>query len=724
MRVDIHQIQAEPLLFEPGASNKFQPIVLQTAPEAIRVMPEGTLLEKVLKALEVLKWVLQRREVCFSYSGGKDSSTILALGLAAAAQLKAAGLPVSRFLVLNSNTQVENPEVEAVVSAELARVSTWIKKHDLPGHITVTEPYILSHWAVSIIGGKTLISTPLTNRNCTTDLKSSPLGRARNDFFGKNKVAKGKYTVGVTGVRFSESAERAGNMAKRAESPVDLVQTNEAQDVFIAPIANWSTDDVMEFLGLVMNHDALQPEEQIPFPVYSDFQDVWRIYRDAASECVVGNGGGKPSTGCGARHGCYVCTMVGNDKSMDAFLSQERYAYMSGLSRFREYLVNTVYDYSQRIWIGRTIREGNIVYGPDAYSPEYTQNLLRFALTIDRDEELEAARLGIAPRFRIVPPRALIAIDAMWSLQAYALPFTALAIYHQVYVKGMRFEVPVVDKVPHSKPPVSRYIPVSTWDEGSSDAYTGLRNPLLELSEGGCTTLREVTVKGSTRLVMTPQVDQMFEVHQESVDFLLMFELERLVEKHYAAQALLGRQGFAFAGQGYKYYVSFGAISLAKAQVGEVDSILRRSSWRERNGFAGYNYDKEAAYQQSTAEPTPLVSSTVALEASSLRTIKRDEVLSARIPLATLYAEWSPDVDWRSLLRVSAGVGKKLFAHCLYPTEPSYAANQFKGWAKHHFIRKGCLIQLIKESPGIAQAVIRHRAVRRATDPQLDLFAA
>jgi hypothetical protein len=66
-------------------------------------------------------------------------------------------------------------------------------------------------------------------------------------------------------------------------------------------------------------------------------------------------------------------------------------------------------------------------YGPDAYSPEYVQDLLRYALTIDRDEAIAAANLGIERRFQIVSPRAPIAIDAMWFLQAYTLPFKALA---------------------------------------------------------------------------------------------------------------------------------------------------------------------------------------------------------------------------------------------------------------------------------------------------------
>ncbi|KVP98111.1 hypothetical protein WJ96_05945 [Burkholderia ubonensis] len=717
-----------PVTFLPRKKQEFQPVILCTAPDEVLAMPENTLHEKVLKVVAVLKWAMERFEICFSYSGGKDSSTVLSMGLAAAAQLQAEGKTVKRFLVLNSDTQVENPEVLGVVRAELARVQQWIDAHALPGHIAVTEPYILSQWAVTIIGGKTLISTPLTNRNCTTDLKTTPLGRVRTQFFGHNRVAEGKFTVGVTGVRFDESAERAGNMTKRAESPIQVVQTHENQDVFLAPIATWTTDEVMEYIGLAVNRDVLPEDERLPIAIYSDFVDVWRIYKDAEGECTVGRGD-KPSKGCGARHGCYVCTMVGSDKSMDAFLMQEQYAYMEPLTRFREYLNNTVYDLSKRTWIGRTINDGHIVYGPDAYSPEYVQDLLRYALTIDRDEQLAAEKLGIAPRFQIVSLRALVAIDAVWSLQAYTLPFSALAIYHDVYVKGMRFEVPSVAKAPITPVPPARYIPVEDWDEDALDAFTGLRNALLEATEGPCTALREIQVKGTPRQVMTMDTDRMFEVHEESVHLLLEFELERLVERHHASARTAGKYGFSLVGEGYKWYVSYGAITLAKSQVGEVDSILRRSSWREQHGLSGYNYDKEKAYAMSLDKPLPPEARkrreqpTAAQLKEAERMFRRSEVRGRRIPLDELYRAWAPDVPWRRMGKEGLTV-RKLLAHCLQKGKKQYSASCHKGWARHHFVRLGDLAQFLKDNPDVARRVMAYRSPSARPGAQLQLFAA
>lgn len=348
-------------LSEARRAAGFQPVTLAAAPENVLSMPQCSLEQKIAKAIAVLRWSFMNYEQSFGYSGGKDSSTMLMLALHAAASLTREGFPVKRFAILSADTLVEQPEVLKVVRDELCRVRQWIKKHNLPGDVVVTKPRLASQFAVSIIGGKSLISTPTTNRNCTTDMKAVPLTATRIRLFGKNKVGAGKFVVNVSGVRTDESQQRKRNMAKRQESPVSVVQTSAAGDVFLAPIADWSTDDVMEFIGLATNG-------LLPIEGYSDLAAVWRIYKDAEGECQVGRGS-KPSKGCSARHGCYICNLVATDKSMNAMLQRDEYAYMQPLADFRTYLANTVHDLRSRAWVGRSIVDGHVVIAPDAYNP-------------------------------------------------------------------------------------------------------------------------------------------------------------------------------------------------------------------------------------------------------------------------------------------------------------------------------------------------------------------
>lgn len=189
---------------DPG----FQPVVLADVPAEIQSMLEDDLEQKIAKTKAVLKWVMSKFEVCYSYSGGKDSSTVLSIGLTAASEMQAEGIAIKRFAILNSNTLVENPEVLKVVQSELVKIQQWIHRFDLPGTVRVTTPALVSQFAVSIIGGKSVVSTPTSNHNCTVDW-----------------------------VGESESRERNANMTKRAESPVQVVQTDAKQNVFLAPIA-------------------------------------------------------------------------------------------------------------------------------------------------------------------------------------------------------------------------------------------------------------------------------------------------------------------------------------------------------------------------------------------------------------------------------------------------------------------------------------------------------
>lgn len=706
----------------------FVPVVLGEAPADIQAMPEGELEEKIAKAVAVLAWAMERFEICFSFSGGKDSSTVLSIGLAAARRLVAEGKTVKRFAVLTSDTMVENPEVLAVARGELRKIQEWIDRYELPGEVHVTHPALSAQFAVTIIGGKSIISTPTTNRNCTTDMKSAPLHRKRIEVFGHNKVEKGDFVVGVTGVRFGESRERSANMEKRAESPVQVVMTDAGGSVFLAPIAYWDTDDVMEFIGLAVN-------DMLPLEIYTDLKDVWRIYRDAAGECQVG-AGDKPSKGCSARHGCYVCNMVQADKSMDAFLSQERYAYMQPLADFREYLFNTVHDLSKRTWVGRSIEKGYIKFAPDAYAPAYLQDLLRYALTIDQVERENAAELKIKPRFQLVGLEALIAIDAQWSLQGFALPFTALKIFRDVVIEGQRYPVPKVPMAPKGPLPAPRYIYVGEeWDDTAVDNFTGLRDPILESMEGPCTATRTLQTKSGTRTVMQVDTEPQFTVDPESAMLILEFELDRLVEQYHGI-AKVATIGGAVAAQGYRWYASYGAIAISRAKVAEIDMIMRRTAWRERLGLAGYNYDHDKALAMSVAEipvkPEPTAQEVREKAMAEAEARRQDRVYAVRrkaLTLRELHRDWSNQVPWRQLLQAWRHEGKtcglphrRVPAYCLSKSKRYHSGR--RAMSLQHFVFLGDLVGFIKANPDIAEKVKAHRSPRHKRGAQLSMFAA
>ena len=69
----------------------FKPKELASVPQDIVGMPEATETEKIAKAKAVLAWLMVNYETAFSFSGGKDSSCVLGLAMAAAAEIHSAG---------------------------------------------------------------------------------------------------------------------------------------------------------------------------------------------------------------------------------------------------------------------------------------------------------------------------------------------------------------------------------------------------------------------------------------------------------------------------------------------------------------------------------------------------------------------------------------------------------------------------------------------------------
>lgn len=587
----------------PPRAASFVPRVIASAPPAIVAMPEKTEAEKIAKAKALMRWLMANYRTAFSFSGGKDSSCTLGLAMAAAADLAREGIAVQRFVILTADTLVENPNVHSVTRDDLERIRAWIKRHNLPGSVHVARPNLAAEFAVNVIGGRSLPSTAQTKRDCTTDWKSSPIARLRKQVLGTNDIDGGKFVVSVTGVRSSESQQRASNMALRGESPVAIVNTNPDGNVAIAPIANWTWDDVFSYLGLAKNGME---------KTYSDFADVIRVYREAMGECVITGSDDdvKASRPCSARTGCWTCLMVAEDASMDQMLEEPANAYMRPLAKLRRFLANTFYDLERRTWVGRTIdKNGYIRFAPDGYSPAMLYDLLRYALTIQFEEAEAAAAIGIRPRFTIISIEALIAIDAVWSLQGFALPFTALKIYRDV-LRGARYpvpDVPVFPKVPIPKP---RYIHVgSDWDQGEDWIYTGLRDPLMDAfaGESGCIGTRTVKSRGKVKIVMDVNDDDLFQVDAEGASLFLEFEMDRYVDDWHGRNAKpLAWEGHHVTGVGYRTYVRFGIISLSKGHVGRTDEILRRTAYRERLGLAGYHYDHARALAMSVEAPVPI----------------------------------------------------------------------------------------------------------------------
>lgn len=578
----------EPMVVLP-VEMEFQPIYAPAAvsqPTQVHLDPsEFSTDQKVERAIAAITRILKEKHpLAVAYSGGKDSSVMAALTLEAARRLKESGFDLPIILFTHANTGIENPAMNMVAMMEIERIRRYAEEQGLPVRVDIAHPSLNDSWAVRIISGRALPTfANSSTRDCSINWKLVPQQRQRKAVFKELKNA-GEPVV-LVGTRREESSGRATRMDERGELDTEIweqpVLNNSGKvtrmEKRLSPLAHWTQEDVWVFLSELGSGDRTS---------YTDGKDLWDVYRDGGnSSCVVVSDDTMKANAkaCGARFGCALCCAVGRDKSLEAMLeSDEKYKYLIPLNRLQRFLVDTQYDMNRRSWLGRTIQDdGYLAIAPDSYSPAMQRELLAYALTVDRDEKYAAAKLGIQPRFQLVSLEQLLAIDAIWSIQGYhPRPFEALHIWEAVYEKHQSFVPPEVDsKTFDKKIPKPRWLYVGDWDSdpGFNPMYAGARHLMADFvgstDTNGCMQNIEL---GDGRVVMGMETSDLFDVDSEgAAEFLTWEVMENQIHHKMATYS---------PGEAFRHYQMLGTMSTGKRHLGLIDDMLRRASWKERNG--------------------------------------------------------------------------------------------------------------------------------------------
>jgi DNA sulfur modification protein DndC len=242
------------------------------------------------------------------WSGGKDSSCVLQLIWNAIA-----ALPVEKrtktIHVITNDTLVENPIVTAWVNKCIQQMEIAAQKQQMPIQPHITFPEVKDRFWVCLMG-KGYPSPRNRFRWCTDRLKIQPA-----DSFIRKIIRQNGEVILVLGTRKAESSKRAKNMEKHRQWRVrDRLNTNPSRpNSFIyVPIEDWTTNEVWMYL--------MQWEN----PWGGDNKDLFAMYRGATAdnECPMVVDTSTPSCG-DSRFGCWVCTMVNKDKSMEAMIQND-----------------------------------------------------------------------------------------------------------------------------------------------------------------------------------------------------------------------------------------------------------------------------------------------------------------------------------------------------------------------------------------------------------------
>lgn len=281
-----------------------------------------------------------------AFSGGKDSTILADVVFQALLET-----PPKRRLrpihIVSNDTLVESPLVMGHLRTLQSEIASAARVLDLPITVVTTQPSVDQSFWVNLIG-RGYPSPNRTMRWCTDRLKITPTSNYVVDSVNKNGAV-----VIVLGVRRDESATRRQSIDKRGvDDPNTLIRHDSLPGAWVyRPIMNITTDQVWEMLASKTpswggTHGALIT-----------------LYREASGgECpVVMSANDAP--GCGtnsSRFGCWTCTVVEKDKSLQGFVDVGKHEFMPLLD-FRDWLKSIRNDPTMRSSVRRN---GVLTFNP------------------------------------------------------------------------------------------------------------------------------------------------------------------------------------------------------------------------------------------------------------------------------------------------------------------------------------------------------------------------
>lgn len=310
-------------------------------------MPNLNLLDIEKPIIEEMTRVYKNdsRPWVIGYSGGKDSTTVVLLAFKMLESLP----PNERHkpvYVISSDTLIENPIVLSFLQQNSQYINEGAKKLGLPLYTDMIHPdYNNTFWA-NVIGKGLPTPTSIRFRWCTERLKIKPSNK-----FIEDKVKENGEVVVLLGVRKTESIARGIRIKNREIDGYLLTPHVTLQNTYVYnPIVELSTDDVWSIL--------LSNNGKTPWGTNNN--DLFALYMGGdGGECpfTVTNDSETPSCG-NSRFGCWICTVVKEDKSLTGFIKSGE-TELQPLLDFRSWLlsIRDKHEYRQKYR-----RDGNHYY--------------------------------------------------------------------------------------------------------------------------------------------------------------------------------------------------------------------------------------------------------------------------------------------------------------------------------------------------------------------------
>ena len=311
--------------------------------------------------LEEIQYVYQsdERPWIIGYSGGKDSTTVVEL-----VYKMLLGLPDwqrrKNVYIVSSDTLIENPLIKIYLSKMNDMLEQAAKKDKLPIKSAMVTPSPDNSFWANVIGRG--FPTPRINgtfRWCTDRLKINPSAEYIKEIIKK----EGQEVVVLLGVRKAESIARKRRIEGRELANRLMNRHETILDAYVYnPIVELTTEDVWDVLLRIDGGRT---------PWGSNNNEIATLYSGAeGGECpFAGNSAGGQTQSCGnSRFGCWVCTVVKDDKSLKGFI-KSGHRELTPLADFRTWImsIRDIDEYREKKRRNGTVyetKDGEMGYGP------------------------------------------------------------------------------------------------------------------------------------------------------------------------------------------------------------------------------------------------------------------------------------------------------------------------------------------------------------------------
>ena len=348
----------------------------------------GTLMPAIRSELREEYFADHAHPWIVGFSGGKDSTLVAHLVF----QLLL-DMPPSRrrrpVHVISNDTLVESPLVIGHILRVQAQMREAATAFSLPVTVVTTKPVENDTFWVNLIGR----GYPSPNRSfrwCTDRMKIRPTSRYIHE-----QVDTTGRAILLLGVRRDESSKRAVSVAKY-DNGERLNRHNDMVGCLVfRPIVEMTTENVWEFLAT-----------EAP-PWGGSHSELITLYRNSlGGECpVVVQKSDAPSCGTSSsRFGCWTCTVVQKDRSLEGFVDAG-FAEFEPLLMFRDWLFSIRNDPTRRSARRRNGRftvndAGTFVPGP--FTPDTRHEILARLLALQATVGRELVSPGEIAKIREV----------------------------------------------------------------------------------------------------------------------------------------------------------------------------------------------------------------------------------------------------------------------------------------------------------------------------------